>query len=289
LLPHRPEVDHAIKLKKNELGKERNVFWGPLYSITKEKLLVLRKTLIDHLEKGWIRVSKSPAGAFVFFVRKPGDGLRFCVNYRKFNEITKKDRIPLPLIIETLRIMAKAVWYTKLDVSAAFYKIRIKEGDEWKTAFRTRFGSFEWLVISFGLTDAFAIFQRYINNVLREFLNDFVFVYIDDIIIFTNGFLQKHRNQVVRVMKKLRNAGLQLDIDKCEFEQKKIKYLGYIINSENGICVNPEKVEAIRAWELLFTIKGVRGFLGFANYYRKFIPQFSNIAQPLTDLTKKNV
>jgi hypothetical protein len=102
---------------------------------------------------------------------------------------------------------------------------------------------------------------------LREFLDDIVFAYIDDIIIFTNGFLQEHKNQMVRVIKKLRDAGLQLDIDKCEFEQKKVKYLGYIINSKNGICVDPEKIEAIRAWEPLFTVKRVRGFLGFANYY----------------------
>jgi hypothetical protein len=104
--------------------------------------------------------------------------------------------------------MAKAEWYIKLNVSAAFHKIRIKKGNEWKTAFRTRFGSFKWFIIPFGLTDAFAIFQRYINDVLREFLDDFVFAYIDDIIIFTNGFLQEHKDQVVRVMKKLRDAGL---------------------------------------------------------------------------------
>jgi hypothetical protein len=107
---------------------------------------------------------------------------------------------------------------------------------------------------------------------LREFLDDFVFAYINDIIIFTNGFLQEYRNQVVRVIKKLRDAGLQLDINKCEFKQKKIKYLGYIIDSKNGICVNSEKVEAIKAWEPPSTVRGVREFLGFANYYREFIP-----------------
>jgi hypothetical protein len=105
---HRPGIDYAIKLKKDELGKERNIPWGPLYNMTKEELLILRKTLTNHLEKGWIRVSKSPAGAFVLFVRKPDGGLRFCVDYRKLNEITKKDRTLLPLIIETLRIIAKA-------------------------------------------------------------------------------------------------------------------------------------------------------------------------------------
>lgn len=289
LPPHRPGVDHAIELERDEQGREKEVPWGPLYSMTKEELLVLRKTLTDHLEKGWIRVSNSPAGAPVLFVRKPGGGLRFCVDYRKLNEITRKDRTPLPLISETLRLMANASWYTKLDVSAAFHKIRIKEGDEWKTAFRTRFGSFEWLVTPFGLTGAPATFQRYINKTLQEFLDDFVAAYIDDIIIFTNGSLQEHRKQVLRVVEKLKEAGLQLDIDKCEFEQKRVKYLGYIVDSEKGICVDPEKVEAIQAWEPPCTVRGVRGFVGFANYYREFIPKFSDIAQPLTALTKKDV
>jgi transposase InsO family protein len=289
LPPHRPGIDHAIELEKDEQGREKAVPWGPLYNMTKEELLVLRKTLTDHLEKRWIRVSKSPAGAPVLFVRKPGGGLRFCVDYRKLNEITKKDRTPLPLISETLRMMAKAVWYTKLDVSAAFHKIRIKEGDEWKTAFRTRFGSFEWLVTPFGLTGAPATFQRYINSVLREFLDVCVSAYIDDVIIFTNGSLQEHRSQVLQVLKKLEEAGLQLDINKCEFEQKRVKYLGYIVDSERGICVDPEKVEAIKAWEPPSTVRGVRGFIGFANYYREFIPRFSEIAQPLTNLTKKDV
>jgi hypothetical protein len=160
LPPHYPGINHAIELKKDEFRRKKDVPWGPLYSMTKEELLVLRKTLTDHLDKGWIRVSKLSAGAPVFFVRKPGGGLRFCVDYRKFNEITKKNRTLLPLITKTLRMMAKAEWYTKLDVSAVFHKIRIKKGDEWKIAFRTRFGSFEWLVTLFSLTGALAIFQR---------------------------------------------------------------------------------------------------------------------------------
>jgi hypothetical protein len=134
LPPHRPGIDHAIELEKDEFRREKDVPWGPLYSMTKEKLLMLRKTLTDHFDKKWIRVSKSPAEAFVFFVKKPDGGLRFCVDYRKLNEIIKKDRTSLPLITETLRIMAKTEWYTKLDVSAAFHKIRIKKEDEWKTA-----------------------------------------------------------------------------------------------------------------------------------------------------------
>jgi len=124
------------------------------------------------------------------------------------NEITKKDRYPLPLINETLRSLSKARWFTKLDVISAFYKIRVKEGDEWKTAFRTRYGLFEWLVTPFGLTGAPATFQRYINDTLREFLDEFVSAYIDDVLIYSDGSLKDHRKKVKKVLLRLQEAGL---------------------------------------------------------------------------------
>ncbi|KAF4411871.1 Transposon Tf2-6 polyprotein [Colletotrichum fructicola] len=271
LPPHRPGVDHAIQLEKDDHGNEKQPPWGPIYSMSKEELLVLRKTLTDLLDKGFIRASNSPAAAPILFVRKPGGGLRFCVDYH------------------TLRQLSKAKWFTKLDVSSAFWKIRMREGDEWKTAFRTRYGLFEWLVTPFGLTGAPATFQRYINHVLREYLDDFVSAYIDDILIFTDGTLHDHRQKVLKVLQKLQEAGLQLDVDKCEFEQKRVKYLGYIVDVDSGISVDPDKIEAIEHWETPTTIRGVRGFLGFANYYRDFIPDFSTTAAPLTYLTKKDV
>ncbi|KAF4886621.1 Transposon Tf2-6 polyprotein [Colletotrichum fructicola] len=289
LPPHRPGVDHAIQLEKDDHGNEKQPPWGPIYSMSKEELLVLRKTLTDLLDKGFIRASNSPAAAPILFVRKPGGGLRFCVDYRKLNSITRKDRYPIPLIADTLRQLSKAKWFTKLDVSSAFWKIRMREGDEWKTAFRTRYGLFEWLVTPFGLTGAPATFQRYINHVLREYLDDFVSAYIDDILIFTDGTLHDHRQKVLKVLQKLQEAGLQLDVDKCEFEQKRVKYLGYIVDVDSGISVDPDKIEAIEHWETPTTIRGVRGFLGFANYYRDFIPDFSTTAAPLTYLTKKDV
>jgi hypothetical protein len=134
-----PGVDHAITLEEVD-GKKAEVPWGPLYSMSRDELLVLRKTLTELLDKGFIRVSNSPAAAPVLFVKKPGGGLRFCVDYRGLNRVTKKDRYPLPLIYETLRNISRARWFTKLDVVAAFHKIRITEGDEWMTAFRTRYG-----------------------------------------------------------------------------------------------------------------------------------------------------
>jgi hypothetical protein len=120
--------------------------------MSKEELLVLRKTLSEFLDKNFIKVSNSPAAAPILFIKKPGGGLRFCIDYRKLNEITCKDRYPLLLITETLRSLARVKWLTKLNVSVAFHKIRIRKGDEWKTAFRTRYGLYEWLMILFGLT-----------------------------------------------------------------------------------------------------------------------------------------
>lgn len=283
-----PQVDHRIELiEKDEKGNKVEPPWGPLYNMSREELFVLRKTLLDYLDKGFIRVSSSPAAAPVLFARKPGGGLRFCCDYRALNKLTKKDRYPLPLIQETLERIGKAHWFTKLDVIAAFHKIRIAEGQEWLTAFRTRFGLYEWLVTPFGLAGAPSTFQRYINWSLREFLDDFVSAYLDDILVFTNGSLRKHREHVGKVLERLRQAGLQLDIDKCDFEVQSVKYLGFMLEAGKGIRMDPEKVKAILEWCTPSNVKAVRAFLGFANFYRRFIRDFSDIVAPLIALTKK--
>ncbi|KAF4474222.1 Transposon Tf2-9 polyprotein [Colletotrichum fructicola Nara gc5] len=289
LPPHRPGVDHKIPIKQDSSGNETVLPWGPLYSMSREELLVLRKTLRDLLDKGFIRASSSEASAPVLFVRKPGGGIRFCVDYRALNELTKRDRYPLPLIQETLRTVSAAKWFTKLDVVAAFHKIRIAEGEEHKTAFRTRYGLFEWLVVPFGLTGAPATFQRYINGVLREYLDDFATAYMDDVLIYSNGSRQDHEAKVKLVLRKLALAGLRLDPHKCAFSVKTVKYLGFIITAGVGISCDPEKLKAIKEWAAPKTVKGVRSFLGFANYYRIFIPAYSEIAGPLISLTKKGV
>ena len=256
--------------------------------MSKDEFLVLRKTLTEYLDKSFIRVSNSPAAAPVFFVKKLGGGLRFCVDYRSLNRITKKDRYLLPLIYETFRNIGKAKLYTKLDVRTSFHKIRITERDEWMTAFKTRYGLFERLVIPFGLTNAFNIFQRYINWAFRIFLNEFCSVYVDDILIYIDGSRTEHQKQVKKVLKRLREAGLQLDVNKCEFEMKTTKYLGFIIEVKKGITMDPAKIETIIKWEAPKTVKGVQGFLGFANFYRKFIKDFSQLVMPLTNLVKKD-
>jgi predicted aspartyl protease len=282
-----PEIDHRVELEQKD-GKDPEVPYGPLYGMSRDELLVLRKTLLDLLDKGFIRASSSPAASPVLFVRKPGGGLRFCVDYRALNAITKKDRYPLPLIKETLNLVGRAKWYTKLDVTAAFHKIRILEGQEWLTAFRTRFGSYEWLVTPFGMANAPSTFQRYVNWVLREFLDDFASAYLDDIIIFTDGSRDLHHEHVRKVLDRLKEAGLQLELKKCEFDVQRTKYLGFIIEAGKGVSMDPEKIAAIQDWQSPTTVRGVRGFLGFANFYRKFIPQFARIVEPLVQLTRKD-
>lgn len=284
-----PAVDHHIDIGKDtERGEDKSIPWGPLYSMSRDELLVLRKTLTELLEKNFIRVSNSPAAAPVLFVKKPGGGLRFCVDYRALNTISRKDRYPLPLVNETLERIGKAQYFTKLDIISAFHQIRVAEGDEWKTAFRTRYGLYEWLVTPFGLANAPSTFQRYINWILREYLDIFCSAYVDDILIFSDD-LRTHRTHVETVLKCLRDAGLRADIDKCEFEVQSTTYLGFIIEAGKGLRMDPKKVEAIRSWAVPTTVKGVRGFIGFANFYRRFIRNFSATIAPLLELTRTNV
>lgn len=289
LAPYRPGIDHRIELRTKPDGTLEALPWGPLYGMSKMELLVLRKTLNELLAKGFIRPSTSEAGAPVLFVRKPGGGLRFCVDYRALNAVSKEDRYPLPLFAETMRNLTGAKWFSKVDVISAFWRLRIAKGHEHKTAFRTRYGLFEWLVTPFGLTGAPASFQRFINKVLREYLDDFASAYIDDVLIYSSGSREDHLRKVRLVIRKLGDAGLNLDADKSEFAKKSMKYLGFIVHADGkGMEADPEKVETVQKWAQPQTQKEVRRFLGFANYYRVFIPDYSEVAAPLTMLTGKN-
>jgi hypothetical protein len=198
------------------------------------------------LDKGWIRASSLAAEAPVLFVKKPGGRFRFCVNYRALNAIISQNRYPLPLIRETLKGLAKARYYIKMNVRAAFYRLRIKKGDKWKTAFCTRFGLFEWVVTPFGLAEASAIFQKYINSILDDFLDKFCSVYMNNVLIYSDGSYQDYMSKVKKVLRRFHEAGLKLNIKKSEFAFSEVKYLGFIISAEKGIKINPGKVEAIK-------------------------------------------
>ncbi|KAI1004754.1 hypothetical protein K3495_g3462 [Podosphaera aphanis] len=187
-----------------------------------------------------------------------------------------------------IRASSSPVWVSKVDVRAAFRRLRVAKGNKWKTAFRTRFGSYEWLVTPFGLAGAPAAFQRWSNQVLGDLLGNICAAYRDDIIIFSDGDLADHWVKVQQVLKRLRDAGLRLDPPKCEFASKEIKYVGIIISVKEGIKVDLEKVKAISTWEVPRNVKGVRSFLGFAKFYRGFVNNFAEISNPLLNLTKKS-
>lgn len=281
LPPHR-SYDHKIEV---EPGKEHG--YGPLYSQSNEELMEVKKYLVENLDKGFIEPSQAPYSSPVLFVKKPNGSLRFCVDYRKLNAITKKDRYPLPLIDETLARLSRAKIYTKLDIRQAFHRIRMHPDSEALTTFRCRYGAYKCKVLPFGLTNGPATYQRYMNDILMDFLDVFCTAYLDDILIFSENELE-HEMHVKKVLERLRKAGLQADINKCEFGVKSTKYLGFIVSTD-GIRVDPEKVEAVQNWEAPRTVKGVQSFLGFCNFYRRFIPAYGRVARPLTNLTHLNV
>ena len=281
-LPPRRYIDHEIPL---EFGKRP--YFGPLYNLSQKELEVQKKYIEEQVIKGFMRPSQSSAASPMIFVKKKDtDELRPCVDYRKLNEITVKDRGPLPLINETLDRLQKAKIYTKLDLQNAYNSIRIKEGDEWKTAVRTRYGLFEYLVMPFGLTNAPATFQRFITDVLREYMDVTCVIYLDDILIFSQNE-EEHTEHVKQILAKLQEARLYAKLSKCQFSVKKTEFLGYIIEP-GGITTDPRKVQAIVEWDTPRNVKDVQSFLEFANFYRRFIKEYSKIVEPLTSLTHKD-
>ena len=200
--------------------------------------------------------------------------------------MTRKDRYPLPLIDEVLARVSKAKIYTKLDIRQAFHRIRMHPDSEEMTTFRTRYGSYKCKVLPFGLTNGPATYQRYMNDVLFEYLDDFCTAYLDDILIYSENELE-HEEHVKKVLEKLRKAGLQADIKKSEFHVTRTKYLGFILSTQ-GVEVDPTKTEVIRQWKVPSTVPGIQSFLGFCNFYRRFIREYGRVARPLNLLTRKD-
>ncbi len=279
LPPHR-RYDHDIRLLP---GKD--LPFGPLYSMSRDELQTLRKWLDENLAKGWIRPSSSPTASPILFVKKADGSLRLCMDFRALNNVSIKDRYPLPLVKETLNNLKGMKWFTKIDIISAFNNIRIKEGQEYLTAFRTRFGLFESLVMPFGLTGAPATFQRFINDALRKYLDHFCSAYLDDILIYSRT-REEHVEHVRLVLAQLESVGLFAKISKCEFFVKETKFLGLIIGSD-GIRMDPNKIQTIVTWKTPTCLTDVQAFIGFANFYRRFIRDFSTIISPLVQLTKK--
>jgi hypothetical protein len=281
LPPHRP---YDLKI---ELEEGTSPPLGTIYSLSPVELEALRKFLDENISYGLLRSSSSPHGAPVLFVKKKDGSLRLCVDFRGLNQITKKDRYPLPLIADLLDSPSRAKVYTKIDLRSAYHLVRIAEGDEWKTAFRTRYGSYEWLVMPEGLTNAPAAFQRFVNSVFADMLDVCVIVYLDDILIYSQD-LASHKKHVREVLLRLRKHRLYAKPEKCAFHTTSVEYLGYLL-SPDGLTMSSEKIQAIVDWPEPRKVKDVQSFLGFANFYRRFIFNYSDIVVPLTRLTRKGV
>ncbi|SPC68179.1 related to Gag-pol polyprotein [Ustilago sp. UG-2017b] len=278
-LPHHTEHDLHLELVEGSKPPQ-----GPLYLKGPKEMSELRRYLEENLEKGFIRPSKSPARSPVLFVPKKDGGLRLCVDYHGLNEITVKNRAPLPLIEEQLFLLRKARIYTKLDLRAAYNLIRIAKGDEWKTAFGTQLGLYEYLVMPFGLANAPAHFQSFINDIFQDIIGVYVVVYLDDFLIFSDTE-ESHVKHVTEVLTRLRSNRLFAKLSKCEFHTKTVEFLGYIIKP-TGIEMDLGKVCTVKEWPMLESIHDIQRFLGFANFYRRFIAHFARIAKPLTSLVK---
>ncbi len=278
LPPHRP-WDCAIDLLPGE-----SVPKGKIYPLSLPEQKAMEEYIEEALQQGYIRPSTSPAASSFFFVAKKDGCLRPCIDYRALNNITVKLRYPLPLVPAALEHLRGATTFTKLDLRSAYNLIRIGEGDEWKTVFVTPTGHYEYLVMPYGLVNAPSVFQDFMHEVLREYLHCFVLVYIDDILIYSRR-LAEHRHHVAEVLQRLRQYQLFKKAEKCSFHQSSIQFLGYHIDS-GGIQMDEGKVEAIKTWPKPSTIKELQRFMGFSNFYHRFILNYSTLTSPLTNLLR---
>jgi hypothetical protein len=261
--------------------------FGPLYSLSHPKLKELKCWLDENLSTGFIPTSSSPTATPILFVTKGDSSLRLVVNYRDSNEGTIKNRYPLPLLQDTLMNLSKAKWFMKLDICRVYNLIHIAEGVEWKTTFCTHYSLFKSLLILFSLTNAPVIFQNYINDILVPYVDYFCTTYPDNTLIYSDNF-KEHQQYVHLVLDAFAKVGLYLKPKKCEFHEQEVKYLGLIISTE-GIKMDYENICTVQDWEPPSNLKDIYTFLGFANFYRHFIHNYSHIVQALTFLTHKGV
>ena len=281
-LPEHSNFDHEITLMDGaKLPK------GAIYPLAERELEELRKYLKTMEEAGKIRRSQSPSASPFLFVPKPDGSYRPIVDYRALNTATIKDATPLPLMDEMRERLARAKIFTKIDLKNGYNLVRIAEGHEWKTAFRTRYGLYEYLVMPQGLCNAPATFQRMMDTVFAGMVDNGVIIYLDDILIYSETE-EEHMELVKEVLSRLRKYNLCAAIKKSYFHVSEVEFLGYMISPE-GISMSERKVESIRDWKRPKSVKNIQEFLGFANFYRRFIEGFSKIAHPLTTQTKKGL
>uniref|UniRef100_A0A4W5QR03 ribonuclease H n=1 Tax=Hucho hucho TaxID=62062 RepID=A0A4W5QR03_9TELE len=278
-LPPHQRGDCAINLLVDAALPRSHV-----YPLSQEETAAMETYVSESLGQGYIRPSTSPASSSFFFVKKKAGGLRPCVDYRGINQITVRYSYPLPLIASVIELMHGARFFTKLDLRSAYNLVRIREGDEWKMAFSTTSGHYEYLVMPYGLMNAPSVFQAFVDDIFRDLHRQGVVVYIDDILIYS-ATRAEHVYLARRVLGRQLEHDLYVKAEKCLFFQQSVSFLGYRI-STSGVEMESDRISAVRNWPTPTTVKEVQRFLGFANYSWRFIRGFGQVAAPITSLLK---
>nr|GEY65261.1 putative reverse transcriptase domain-containing protein [Tanacetum cinerariifolium] len=256
------------------------------YRLAPSEMKELAKQLQELSKKGFIHPSSSPWGAPLLFVKKKDESFRMCINYRELNKLTVKNRYPLPRIDDLFDQLQGSSVYSKIVLRTGYHQLRIREEDIPITAFRTRYGHYEFRVMPFGLTNSLAVFMDLMNRVCKPYLDKFVIIFIYDILIYSKD-KEEHEEHLKTILELLKREQLYEKFSKCDFWLDSVQFLGHVIGSE-GVHVDPVRIAAIKNWATPTTPTEVRQFLGLAGYYRRFIEGFSLISKPLTKLTQKN-
>nr|AAX96624.1 retrotransposon protein, putative, Ty3-gypsy sub-class [Oryza sativa Japonica Group]ABA92970.1 retrotransposon protein, putative, Ty3-gypsy subclass [Oryza sativa Japonica Group] len=279
-MPPDQEIEFAIELAPSTAPIAKRP-----YRMAANELAEVKRQIEELESKGYVRPSSSPWGAPLLLVKKKDGSERMVIDYRALNEVTIKNKYPLPRIDDLFDQLKGARVFSKVDLRSGYHQLKIRSEDIPKTAFSTRYGLYEFTVMSFGLTNALAFFMNLMNKIFMEYLDQFVVVFIDDILIYSKNE-EEHAEHLRLIMGKLRDHQLFAKFSKCEFWLDRVAFLGHVISS-NGVKVDPSKVEAVLAWNPPKNVSEIRSFLGLAGYYQRFIEGFSKLARPMTELLKK--
>lgn len=279
-LPPERHGDHKIPLLEGA-----QPFCLRLYRYNPAQKTKIENQIKEMLDKGGIKVSTSPFSSPALLVRKKTGDWRLCVDYRRLNALTTKNKYPLPLIEDLLDELHGAQWFTSLDLCSGFYQIRMAKGEEFKTAFQTHHDHFEYNVMPYGVTGGPATFQAVMNIILEPLLRKCVVVFIDDILIYSKSW-EDHLKHIQEVLSILQQHKFHVKLTKCSFAKQQLAYLGHIV-SIKGVATDPLKIKTVQDWPQPQNVKDVRSFLGMVDYYRRFVPQFGLLSKPLTDLLRK--